>query len=109
MKEIILLDGTTHTQEELIDQMYVDSFYYDYLKTSAMSSSMLSKLKRSVKEYVYSLRYSEPRSQALIDGGLFHTMILEPEKLNHYVFLDVESKKHQSVQRSGSAPFGRVH
>ena len=52
MKEIILLDGTTHTQEELIDQMYVDSFYYDYLKTSAMSSSMLSKLKRSVKEYV---------------------------------------------------------
>jgi hypothetical protein len=100
MKEIILLDGTTHTQEELIDQMYIDSFYYDYLKQAAMSSSMLSKLKRSVKEYVYSLRYSEPRSQALIDGGLFHTMILEPEKLNHYVFLDVESKNTKAYKEA---------
>jgi hypothetical protein len=100
MKEIILLDGTTHTQEELIDQMYVDSFYYDYLKQAAMSSSMLSKLKRSVKEYVYSLRYSEPRSQALIDGGLFHTMILEPEKLKHYVFLDVESKNTKAYKEA---------
>lgn len=100
MKEIILLDGTTHTQEDLISQMYSDAFYYDYLKQAAMSSSMLSKLKRSVKEYVYSLKYSEPKSQALIDGGLFHTMILEPDKLNHYVFLDVESKNTKKYKEA---------
>lgn len=100
MKEIILLDGTTHSQEDLIEQMYSDAFYYDYLKTTAMSSSMASKLKRSVKEYVYSLRYSEPRTQALIDGGLFHTMVLEPEKLNQYVFLDVESKNTKKYKEA---------
>jgi hypothetical protein len=43
MKEIILLDGTTHTQEELIDQMYVDSFYYDYLKASLRCLALCSR------------------------------------------------------------------
>lgn len=99
-KEIILLDGTTHLQDELIDQMYIDDFYYGYLKQAALSSSMASKLKRSVKEYVYACRYSEPKSQALIDGGLFHTMILEPEKLDQCVFLDVESKNTKKYKEA---------
>ena len=98
MKEIILLDGTTHTQQELIDQMWSDDFYYEYLKQAAMSSSMASKLQRSVKEYVYSLRYSEPKSQALIDGGLFHTMMLEPQKIENYTFIEVESKNTKAYK-----------
>lgn len=97
-EKIILLDGTEHDKDELIQQMYSDDFYYEYLSQAAMSSSMASKLNRSVKEYVYSLRYSEPKSQALIDGGLFHTMMLEPQKLDDYTFLEVESKNTKAYK-----------
>lgn len=95
-----LLDGTVHDRDELLKQMYSDEFYYGYLKTAALSSSGISKLKKSIKEFYYYLKYTEPKSQALIDGGLFHTMVLEPDKLKHYVFLDVESKNTKKYKEA---------
>jgi len=97
---IKLLDGTSHNRFELLKQMYADDFYYGYLKTAALSSSSLSKLKKSIKEYYYYLKYTEPKTQALIDGGLFHTMVLEPDKLKQYVFLDVESKNTKKYKEA---------
>lgn len=99
-KEIILLDGTIHDQEELIQKMYADEFYYDYLRSAALSSSRLGRIKRSPKEDHYVMQYGSPKTQALIDGGLFHTMILEPDKLNQYVFLDVESKNTKKYKEA---------
>jgi hypothetical protein len=97
---IKLLDGTSHQQDDLLKQMYSDDFYYGYLKKAALSSSGLSRLKKSIKAFYYYLEYSEPKSQALIDGGLFHTMILEPDKLKQYVFLDVESKNTKAYKEA---------
>ena len=97
---IKLLDGTSHDKFQLLKNMYSDDFYYGYLKAAALSSSGLSKLKKSIKEYYYYLKYSEPKSQALIDGGLFHTMVLEPDKLKQYVFLDVESKNTKAYKEA---------
>lgn len=91
--EIKLLDNTIHQQKDLIDNAYSDEFYYGYLGKTAFSSSNLKLLLDSPKSYHYAMKYgNESSSQALRDGHLFHTMMLEPEKLEDIVFVDVQSK-----------------
>jgi hypothetical protein len=92
MKQITLLDGTLMNQDDLIANCYSDEFYYGYLGQNALSSSSIKMLLDSPKTYKYVTKYSKPETQALRDGSLFHTMLLEPEKLNSYVFVDVQSK-----------------
>jgi hypothetical protein len=97
---IKLLDNTEHDIVELLDNMYSDDFYYNYLGKVALSSSNLKLLEDGVKTYYYVMKYGREGSQALRDGNLFHTMILEPEKLNHYVFLNVESKNTKAYKEA---------
>jgi hypothetical protein len=89
---IKLLDGKVEDKQEVIDNMYSDDYYYGYLGKNALSSSSIKLLLDSAKTYLYISKYGQKETQPLRDGHLFHTMILEPEKLNDIVFVDVQSK-----------------
>lgn len=85
---------------ELLDNMHSDEFYYGYLGKNAFSSSSLKLLLDSPKTYKYVTEYGSEESQALRDGKLFHTMILEPNKLKEYHFVDVQSKNTKAYQEA---------
>ena len=93
-----LLDGTTWDKQELLEKMNDDSFYYGYLSTAALSSSSLKLLLDSPKTYRNVTQYGNEESQALRDGWLFHTAILEPEVFESQVFVDVASKNTKAYK-----------
>ena len=84
---IKLLDGKVENKQEVIDNMYSDDYYYGYLGKNALSSSSIKLLLDSAKTYLYITKYGQKETQPLRDGHLFHTMILEPEKINDIVFI----------------------
>ena len=90
--EIKLLDNQYYNKKELIKKMNNDVFYYGELNKLALSSSSLKEILSSPKTYKYSLSYGNQESQALRDGALFHWAILEPEKFQEQIFIDVQSK-----------------
>jgi len=92
MSKIKLLDGKYYDKAELLKRMYDDTFYYGELNELALSSSSLKLLLSSPKTYKFSLEYGSSDSQALRDGWLFHTAILEPEVFSAQEFVEVQSK-----------------
>jgi hypothetical protein len=107
MNEIVLLDGTTWDKAELIETMRDDNFYYGYLSQAALSSSSLKLLLDSPKTYKFVTQYGNDESQALRDGWLFHTAILEPEVFSSQVFVDVASKNTKAY-REAKEEHGKV-
>jgi len=89
---ITTFDNKQWTKEELLAEMHDDSFYYGYLGQNALSSSSIKTLISSPKTYYFTTKYGSGETQALRDGKLFHTMILEPEKLNDIIFVDAATK-----------------
>jgi hypothetical protein len=89
---ITTFDNKQWTKEELLANMYDDSFYYGYLGQNALSSSTIKTLVNSPKTYYFTTKYGSGETQALRDGKLFHTMILEPEKLDDIIFVDAATK-----------------
>ena len=89
---ITTFDNKQWTKEELLANMQDDSFYYGYLGQNALSSSTIKTLVNSPKTYYFTTKYGSGETQALRDGKLFHTMILEPEKLNDMIFVDAATK-----------------
>ena len=100
MDKITLLDGTVWDRPELIERMTDDSFYYGYLSQAALSSSSLKLLLDSPKTYKFVTQYGNDESQALRDGWLFHTAILEPEVFSSQVFVDVQSKNTKAYKEA---------
>lgn len=98
--KITLLDGSIHDKQELIDNAYSDDFYYNYLGKTALSSSTCKLLLDSPKTYHYVTKYGQKSSQALRAGWLFHTMILEPEKIDECVFVNVQSKNTKAYKEA---------
>lgn len=98
--KIRTLDHKEWELAELLDNMHSDEFYYGYLGKNAFSSSSLKLLLDSPKTYKYVTEYGSEESQALRDGKLFHTMILEPNKLKEYHFVDVQSKNTKAYQEA---------
>jgi hypothetical protein len=94
---ITTFDNKQWSKEELLDNMYDDSFYYGYLGQNALSSSTIKTLVNSPKTYYFTTKYGSGETQALRDGKLFHTMILEPEKLNDIIFVDAATKASQRI------------
>ena len=92
MDKIKLLDNKYYDKAELLKRMEDDTFYYGELNTLALSSSSLKQLLSSPKTYKFSLEYGSGESQALRDGWLFHTAILEPEVFAAQTFIEVQSK-----------------
>jgi PDDEXK-like domain of unknown function (DUF3799) len=89
---ITTFDNKQWNKEELLANMFDDSFYYGYLGQNALSSSSIKTLVNSPKTYYFTTKYGSGETQALRDGKLFHTMILEPEKLNDIIFVDAATK-----------------
>ena len=107
MDSITLLDGSTWDKQELLDKMNDDSFYYGYLSGAALSSSSLKLLLDSPKTYYNVTKYGNEESQALRDGWLFHTAILEPEVFSSQIFVDVQSKNTKAYKEA-VAEHGKV-
>jgi hypothetical protein len=88
--------------------MYNDSYYYGTLGQLALSSSSLKLLLDSPKKYAYVSQYGSGESQALRDGSLVHLAILEPEKFEKLIFVDVASKNTKTYKEA-VAKHGQVY
>lgn len=107
--KIKLLDGQLYDKQLLLDNMYEDSFYYGELSRLALSSSALKLLLESPKKYYYVTKYgSDLDTQGIRDGRLLHTLILEPDKFDQFVFVDVQSKNTKKY-REAKAEHGMVY
>ena len=102
MEKIKLLDNKYYDKAELLKRMLDDDFYYGELNRLALSSSSLKTLLSSPKTYKFSLEYGSPSSQALRDGWLFHTAILEPNVFEAQTFIDVQSKNTKKFREAKS-------
>ena len=98
MDTIQLLDGETFRQDEILELMKNDEFYYGYLGKAALSSSSIKLLLDSPKKYKYVTQYGSQESNALDAGWLFHTCILEPDVFNSQIFVDVQSKNTKAYK-----------
>lgn len=108
MKQITLLDGTVESQEKLIAKMYDDDYYYGKLNQQALSSSSIKLLVDSPKKYNFVNKYGGQETQGLRDGKLLHTLILEPEKFDQIIFVDVQSKNTKAYKLA-KEEFGEVY
>ena len=100
METIKLLDGKEWKMDEILKEMEDDEFYYGYLGKAALSSSNAKMLIDSPKTYKYVTKYGSASSQALRDGWLFHTAILEPDVFEKQIFVNVESKNAKAYQEA---------
>jgi len=89
------LDNKIWDKKEILDNMYNDDFYYGYLGKQALSSSTLKMVLKSPKTYKYVTKYGQSETQPLRDGKLFHTLILEPHKIDELVIVDVATKANK--------------
>ena len=104
---ITLLNGETFKEENLLELMQDDEFYYGYMAKAALSSSSIKTLLSSPKTYKYVMDYGSGESQALRDGWLFHTAILEPHVFEEQIFVDVQSKNTKAYKEA-LAEHGKV-
>jgi hypothetical protein len=98
--KIKTFDNITWDKEELIANMYNDDFYYGYLGKQALSSSSLKMVLSSPKTYKYVTKYGQSETQPLRDGKLFHTMILEPHKIDELTIVDVATKAGKAYKEA---------
>jgi hypothetical protein len=85
---ITTFDNKKWDRETILAEMLNDDFYYGYLGKNALSASSLKTLIKSPKTFHYVRKYGSGETQALRDGRLFHTMVLEPHKIEDMVFID---------------------
>ena len=98
MKEpIITLDGEMWDRNELTQKAIQDSFYYGYLAKACFSSSAVSQLLKSPLKYLNEINLPT-ESDALAQGYLFHASILEEDKFNECLFLDVKTKANKEYK-----------
>lgn len=98
--KIKTFDNKIWDKQELIDNMYNDEFYYGYLGKQALSSSSLKMVLSSPKTYKYVTKYGQSETQPLRDGKLFHTMILEPHKIDKLTIVDVATKAGKAYKEA---------
>ena len=98
--KIKTFDNKLWDKQELIDNMYNDEFYYGYLGKQALSSSSLKMVLSSPKTYKYVTKYGQSETQPLRDGKLFHTMILEPHKIDELTIVDVATKAGKAYKEA---------
>ena len=98
--KIKTFDNKIWYKQELIDNMYDDTFYYGYLGKQALSSSSLKMVLSSPKTYKYVTKYGQSETQPLRDGKLFHTMILEPHKIDELTIVDVATKAGKAYKEA---------
>ena len=93
MSTITLLNHEIVDQAKTLELMIDDDFYYGHLGlTRALSYSTIKHLLKSPKWFDHKRKKQDPESQALRDGKLVHTEILEPSKYGQFTFVDTSSK-----------------
>ena len=107
---ITLLNNEHWNKQEIITQMYDDSFYYGHLGKYALSSSSLKLLLKSPKTYRNITLYGDPNSDspAIAQGKLVHWMILEPHKIDKLHFIDA-STKNTKIFKEAKKEYGEVY
>lgn len=100
MKDIILLNGEKVLRDPFIKRMENDNFYYGDLKFLALSSTSIKLLLESPKKFYYVTKYGSKESQAMRDGRLLHTLVLEPDKFDNLEFVDVASKNTKKYKEA---------
>jgi|TARA_R110000787_G_scaffold62_3_gene189 hypothetical protein len=107
---IKLLNGETWKEEDILKEMYNDSFYYGHLGKHALSSSSLKMILTSPKTYRNVTKYGDPgkTSPAMEMGKLIHWMVLEPEKVSDVIFVDSATratKKYKEAKETHGEVF----
>ena len=74
-------------QNNIIEQLKDDSNYYGKVGQQYLSNSDIYSLLKNPRNF----RHKE-KSLPLLEGGYFHTAMLEPEKLDTYSIMDVSSR-----------------
>ncbi len=108
MKTIQLLDGNEYNKQDLLKKMVGDDFYYGELSQLVLSSSSLKLLLSSPKTYKYVTKYGSKETQPLRDGRLIHLSILEPDKFQEQIFVNVSSKNSKAY-REAKEKYGLVY
>ena len=84
INSIELLNGVKWSVAELKSRMDDNDFYYGYCGKHMFSSSKIKNMSSSIKSTYYIQKYAS--EQALRDGWLFHTAILEPHVFDNLIF-----------------------
>ncbi len=74
-------------QSNIIEQLREDSNYYGTVGQQYLSNSDIYSLLKNPRKF----RHKE-KSLPLLEGGYFHTAMLEPHKLKEYSVMDVSSR-----------------
>ena len=91
--KVTLLNQETVDLSETLDNMVGDEYYYKYLNLDrVLSYSTMKWLLKSPKWFAHMKKKGMTETQALRDGKLVHTEILEPEKYGQFTFVDTSSK-----------------
>lgn len=102
---ITLLNNESWHEVDLIDRMYDDDFYYNYLGTDkCLSSSSVKDLYKNPDKFFNSPSRGALNTKAIRDGKLIHTLVLEADKLHDkYEFVDVKSRNTKSFEEVNSS------
>jgi len=91
--KVTLLNHEVVDLSETLDNMVGDEYYYKHLNLDrVLSYSTMKWLLKSPKWFNFMKRKGMTETQALRDGKLVHTEILEPEKYGQFTFVDTSSK-----------------
>jgi len=101
-----LLDNKEHDKSDLLKQMIEDDFYYNIMNVKMVLSYSSAKwLLKSPKYFLERCDKPMKETQALRDGKLVHTEILEPLKYQNLNFVEASSKATK-IWKEAVAKFG---
>ena len=87
------------TKEDIIEKLRDDDLYYGEFGQQFLSNSNI----KTLKDNPLSLRDPIKKTSALLIGGYFHTVILEPNKVDKYKIIESSSRntKHYKEMSDG--------
>jgi hypothetical protein len=87
------------TKEDIIEKLRDDDHYYGEFGQQYLSNSNI----KTLKDNPLSLRDPIKKTSALLIGGYFHTVILEPNKVDKYKIIESSSRntKHYKEMSDG--------
>ena len=87
------------TKEDIIEKLRDDDHYYGEFGQQFLSNSNI----KTLKDNPLSLRDPIKKTSALLIGGYFHTVILEPNKVDKYKIIESSSRntKHYKEMSNG--------
>jgi len=89
---IFTLDDKAWKEDELIEKMKDDSFYFGYMGQNSLSSSSIKTLAKDPNKYLASIGGESQHNPAFDFGSLFHWYVLEPHVYKEQVFVDAAKR-----------------